>query len=219
MANTLPAPNWFLALVVPEEPALTQLLVDLPDGVRPFAAADLHITVAFLGPCGQERALLAWQAIAPLRHPAIAVVSGGWRAMGPAGNPSAYALTLEPDAVLNPSQDPDQNQSRDHNQAMDRGQNLTAALIERWRQPALAAAGLPPERRAALPHITLARPRWRGVGQHRAGLEAWWQQAAGPRAPRPQHGLILREIAIYTWAADRQHQLFRIVIRRPLDQG
>lgn len=211
MAHPLPAANWFLALVVPEEPALTQLLVDLPDGVRPFAAADLHITVAFLGPCGQERALLAWQAIAPLRHPAIAVVSGGWRAMGPAGNPSAYALTLGPDAALNPSQDPDQ--------VRDRGGQLTAGLIERWRQPALEAAGLPPERRAALPHITLARPRWRGVGQHRAGLEAWWQQAAGPRAPRPQHGLILREIAIYTWAADRQIQLFRIVIRRPLDQG
>ncbi len=207
----MPRPNWFLALVVPEEPALSQLLVDLPDSVRPFAAADLHITVAFLGPCGQERALLAWQAIAPLRHPPIAVVTGGWRAMGPAAAPSAFALTLGPDSEQKPSKDP--------GLVWERGGELTAALIERWRQPAHEAAGLAPERRAALPHITLARPRWRGVGPDRAGLETWWQQAAGPESLRPQHGLILREIALYTWAADRQNQLFRIQTRRPLDQA
>ena len=216
MVNSMAAANWFLALVVPEQAGLSRLLADLPDSVRPFAAADLHITVAFLGPCGQERALRAWQAIAPLRHPAIAVVSGGWRAMGPPDNPSAYALTVEPD--------PDQNQRKDDNQLRDRGRNLTAALIERWRQPALKAAGLPPERRAALPHITLARPRRRGLEQERAGIEAWLQQASGtqassPQAPRPQHHLILREIALYTWDDDRQHQLFRLETRRPLDQG
>ncbi|MFZ0406670.1 MAG: hypothetical protein WAM11_00970 [Cyanobium sp.] len=189
-------PNWFVALVVPQQAGLTRFLVDLPASVRAFDAADLHLTVAFLGPCDQERALLAWRAIAPLRHPALTVVTAGWRLLGPPANPSAYALTLEPD--------PQQPQPGP-------GSRLSAELIEQWRQPALAAAGLPPERRAALPHITLARPGLRGVGQDRAALEAWLLNA-----PPPRQSLVLREIALYTWADVRQRQLFRIQAQRPL---
>jgi len=193
----MPSANWFLALVVPEQARLTELLVDLPASLRPFCAADLHITVAFLGACGGER---AWQAIAPLRHPAIAVVPGGWRAMGPAETPSAYALTLATDSA------------EELDQA--HGSALTRSLIERWRLPALAAAELPPERRAALPHITLARPRRRGVATEQAEAATWLE-----RAPRPQHGFVLDQLALYTWADDRQSQLFVIQAQRALDQA
>ncbi len=196
----MPPANWFLALVVPEQAHLTELLVDLPAGLRPFCAADLHITVAFLGACGAERAWRAWQAIAPLQHPALAVVPGGWRAMGPAETPSAYALTLAPDSA--------EELDQVH------GSRLTRSLIERWRLPALAAADLPPERRAALPHITLARPRRRGMAAGQAEVDAWLQ-----RAPRPRHGFVLDQIALYTWADDRPSQLFAIQAQRPLDQA
>lgn len=196
----MPPANWFLALVVPEQAHLAELLVDLPASLRPFCAADLHITVAFLGACGAERAWRAWQAIAPLQHPAIAVVPGGWRAMGPAQNPSAYALTLAPDSA------------EELDQA--HGSALTRSLIERWRVPALAAADLPPEPRTALPHITLARPRRRDAASEQAKVEAWLQ-----RVPLPQHGFVVDQIALYTWADDRRNQLFTIQAQRPLDQA
>ena len=189
-------PNWFVALVVPEQAGLSRFLVDLPASVRAFDAADLHLTVAFLGPCDQEQALLAWEAIAPLCHPALSVVTAGWRVMGPAQNPSAYALSLGPD--------PGQQQA---------GQSSRVAteLIESWRRPALAAAGLPPERRAALPHITLARPRRRGIEADRAAMATWLLQALPP-----QRELLLRDIALYTWDDDRQQRLFKIQAQRPL---
>ena len=56
----MPRANWFLALVVPEQAGLSQQLRDLPPGQRPFQAADLHITVAFLGACDRTRAWQAW---------------------------------------------------------------------------------------------------------------------------------------------------------------
>jgi len=186
--------NWFVALVVPEQAGLHHLTAGLPAGLRRFQAADLHLTLAFLGACGAERALRAWQAIADQAQPAITVQAGSWRAMGRPERPSAYALTLG------------------------QGAQLAAGLIDRWRPPLLAAAGLPVEHRHALPHITLARPQRRLDPAAAAGSQAAmasWMRAT----PVPDASFALREVALYCWAADRSSQLFRIERRRRLDLG
>ncbi len=74
--------NWFVALVVPEQAGLDGVLPSLPPGLRRFQPGDRHLSVAFLGACGAERALDAWQAIAACSHPPIAVRHASWRAMG-----------------------------------------------------------------------------------------------------------------------------------------
>jgi hypothetical protein len=50
--------------------------------------------------------------------------------------------------------------------------------------------------------------------QDRTAMASWLQQA-----PQPQQRFILEEIGLYTWASDRQQQLFRLEARRPLDAG
>ncbi len=182
--------NWFLAFVVPEQVGLHNLTADLPLGICRFSPADLHLTVAFLGACEEHQALQSWEAIAALQHPSIVVRAGCWRAMGSPQRPSAYALTLA------------------------QGNALTARLIELWRQPAFQAAGLPIEQRAALPHITLARPPRRGGEEERKAMVNWLRQA-----PVPEHPFLLEQIALYTWATDRSRQRFRIHSRRRLDQA
>jgi 2'-5' RNA ligase len=183
--------NWFLALVVPEQAALLAATAGLPPGLRRFQPADLHLTLAFLGACGEDRALRAWQAIAPIGHPPIRACAGAWRAMGPPRRPSAYALTLG------------------------RGRRLTARLIESCRAAALAGAELPCDDRPPLPHITLARPRLRAVGatDSREAMAAWLRHAPVPGQP-----FTLEEIGLYRWAEDRGQRLFSIALRRPLDQ-
>lgn len=197
--------HWFLALVVPEGERLLAATSNLPPGMRCFSPSDLHITVGFLGCCGIERAMAAWQAMGSRRHAAIAIRPGGWRPMGAARRPSAYALTLAS------------------------GHNTTAALIEGWRGEALAAAELPPEPRPALPHITLVRPCRHKRSQQPIGtaeVMARWLSAA----PIPRARLLLREIALYGWAMEREQRLvrnqqlvrdprlFTILRRRHLDQ-
>jgi 2'-5' RNA ligase len=182
------AANWFLALVVPPQPSWEALTADLPVGLRRFAPEDRHLTVAFLGACGAERAKAGWQALAPLRHPPIQATAGAWRALGPRHHPSAYGLTLA------------------------EGRDRAANLMAEWGQLALQAAGLPSERRPPLPHITLARPPRRRAEDLRWAMARWLVTA-----PIPAEPFLLQQLALYTWSPVRGERLFRIVAARHLD--
>jgi 2'-5' RNA ligase len=180
--------NWFIALEVPPLAAWEGLTRGLPEDMRRFAPPDRHLTLAFLGPCGTERAERAWGALAGLRHPPIDATAAAWRAMGPRGRPSAYALTLA------------------------RGLGPAAALIDDWGHRALLAAGLPPSHRRPLPHITLVRPPRRRAAALWPPMRHWLRQAPLPGGP-----FRLETLALYTWSDDRAQRLFRIVAERPLD--
>lgn len=181
------APNWFLALPLPPQARWQEAAVTAPAPLRRFAAEDLHCTLAFLGPCGEERAIAAWQALAALEASAISVQAGGWRCLGPARQPSAYGLTLA------------------------EGHASLCALLQRWEPLARQAAGLEPSTRPPLPHVTLLRPRRRDAPQLIEPMRAWMQQAPLPPGP-----VLLQELALYTWDLQRQQRLFRITQRRPL---
>jgi len=181
-------PNWFLALVMPPQPRWEALTAALPVGLRRFAPEDRHLTVAFLGPCGAERANAAWRAVAPLRHPPIRATAGAWCALGPRRRPSAYGLTLAD------------------------GRDPAATLLKDWGEVALRAAGRPTERRPPLPHITLARPPRRQADALLGAMAHWLVTA-----PLPTEPFLLEHLALYTWRPDRRERLFRIVAARHLD--
>jgi 2'-5' RNA ligase len=157
--------------------------------LRPLAPEDLHVTLAFLGPCGEERALQAWQAAAALRHPPIGITAGSWRGFGPRRSPSAFGLTL----------------AEGHPQLVE--------LIRGWRHPILRAAGRPPDGREPLPHITLARPPRRSGPAQRARILRLLQDQ-----PLPSGRVDLATLALFTWAADRRARQFRVVASRPLER-
>lgn len=182
-----PAANWFLALPLPPACGWERAALGAPQELRRLDPLDLHLTVAFLGACDATAAWAAWAAAAPLRQRPITATAGGWRAMGPAAAPSAYALLL------------------------DRGADALAALLASWGPPALAAAGRPAERRRPLPHVTLLRPRRRDGQRLRGPMAAWMATA-----PLPGDPVTFREMALYTWNPDRRERLFQIVARRPL---
>lgn len=182
------AANWFIGLVVPEQAGWIAVASGIPPGVRRFHPLDLHLTVAFLGPCGAERAQAAWQALVQERHPSITAEAGSWLALGSPRRPSAFGLGLG------------------------RGHSNTAALMAHWGPAALAAANRPAEQRAPLPHITLARPTRRGGDAARAAMEGWIAQAPTPTTPAQ-----LEHLALFTWAADRTERLFQVVAQRRLD--
>lgn len=180
-------PNWFLAVPLPPQAHWQEAAATAPAALRRFAAEDLHITVVFLGSCGEQRALAAWQAVVSLEAASLSVQAGGWRALGPPRQPSAYGLTL----------------AAGHQELSD--------LLHRCQPPALAAAGRALPVGPPLPHVTLLRPHRRQAEQWITPMRAWMHAA-----PLPPATAQLQELALWTWAPDRRERLFQIVRRRPL---
>ena len=173
-------PNWFVGLRVPPEAGVTAKVKGPPEGVRLFAEADLHMTVAFLGASGEAAAQRAWDRRLLARASAISASLGAVVPMGPPRRFSALAAELQA------------------------GHDAACGLIEALRAPMLEAAGARPDDRPPRPHITVARLRRRAAPGERQGALAWASalELEGLRVE-------LAELVLYTWAEDRTRTLFR----------
>jgi 2'-5' RNA ligase len=182
-------PNWFLAWPIDGAFALQAPLP--PTGVRRLHPDDLHVTIAFLGGCGEPAAMRALAALdaelaqAPVLP--LTVSLGAVVAMGPKRVYSALSALL------------------------DRGRSEAEAAIGRLRGDLCAAAGVREDRRPPKAHATLARPRFRATNEQRAlGLN--WASALDLSNVH----LCLDRIALYTWHEPRGLRQFRIVAQRTL---
>ena len=180
-------PNWFVGLRVPSEAGVTAKVQAPPEGVRLFAEADLHMTVAFLGAAGEAAAQRAWGRRSLARASAISASLGAVVPMGPPRRFSALAAELQA------------------------GRDAAGRLIEALRAPMLEAAGARPDDRPPRPHVTVARLRRRAApGERRDALA--WASALDLEGLRVE----LTELVLYTWAEDRTRTLFRAEARERL---
>ena len=175
-------PNWFIGLPVPPDGWHDELIASAPDGLRLFAPEDLHVTVAFLGGCGEERASAAWAEATRVEPRTIEARLGRLAAFGNPRRPSALAVKVEEaEAFLRP---------------------LLGVRGDAMRQ----AAGLQPEGREPRAHVTVARVPRRADRGLRDEAKAWIEE----REPVDQP-VSLERLALYTWAADRRQRQFRLV--------
>src|SRR6478609_9654158 len=148
----MPRPNWFFAF--PLDGAFVLELPALPSNFRRFHPEDVHLTLAFLGGCGQqaaERALSALDrrlASEPIGSMAISlgevVPMGGSRR-----NYSALSALL------------------------DRGRAEATASIAALRDLLTQTASGRTEKRSPKPHVSIARPRTRASDADREAGLSW----------------------------------------------
>jgi RNA 2',3'-cyclic 3'-phosphodiesterase len=188
----MPRPNFFFAF--PVDGQFVQQLPAPPAFFRLFHPEDVHLTLSFLGGCGEiaaQRALAALdEALARQPPPSVEISLGRVVPMGPARAYSALSALLE------------------------RGREPTAELITSLRDVVGEAALGRREQRAAKPHVSIARPRTNATEAARQAGLAWAAQLAqlGVRAS-------LTRIALYTWSeGNRRERLFRIVAERSLSR-
>lgn len=190
----MPRPNWFFAF-----PVDGRFVLDLPappPHFRLFPTEDVHLTLSFLGGCGEEAALRALAALddvlAARPLPCLEVSLGNVVPMG--GSKRDYSALS---ALL------------------DQGRDATSTLIGELRDVLSDAALGRREKRPPKPHITIARPGRRASEEARAaGLR--WAEGLDLRAIMAR----LDRIALYTWAeGNRRERLFRIVTERSLIAG
>jgi RNA 2',3'-cyclic 3'-phosphodiesterase len=186
----MPRPNWFLALPVAGSFVLE--LPPLPPQFRRFHPEDVHLTLAFLGGCGEEAALRALAVLDERLHAApLSSIPVSLAEVVPMGGSRRSYTALS--ALL------------------DRGQSETRACLVQLRDVLLEAATGRREKRPPKPHVSIARPRGRATdAQREAGLT--WAAELDLR----QVSTTLDRIALYTWHQARHERLFRIVSERRL---
>ena len=187
----MPRPNYFFAF--PLDGAFVLSLPPLPPSFRLFHPEDVHLTLSFLGSCGQDAAERAFAALDQVLRreprPSLDVSLGEVVPMGPRREYSALSALLEG------------------------GREPTSACIAALRDVVSEAALGRRELRAPKPHVTIARPSRRVTEAGRqAGLA--WAAALDLRAIEAR----LSRVALYTWSeGSRRERLFRILAERPLD--
>lgn len=160
-------PTWFIALPVVAG-AWFESVPAPPDRTGLFHADDLHLTVAFLDRCGEERALAAWEAF---RWPAgvVTVTLGEVVPLGNPRRPSALSALL----------------------ASGREEIERAMAVS--REEPISVAGAPREERPPKAHVTLARIS-KNAGPSERRLSLAWAQSLALGAPR----VLLDRVALYT---------------------
>lgn len=142
----------FVALRPP--PAIRDQLIDTMDGVPAARWQDeeqLHLTLRFVGAVERPVAEDAAAALAAVRFPAVTVALAGVGRFERRGRTEALWASVAPGDAL--------------------------AALHRKVDQALVRVGLEPERRAYLPHITLARFSRGGGGE--LDVERWLRRWAG----------------------------------------
>jgi RNA 2',3'-cyclic 3'-phosphodiesterase len=185
----MPRPNWFFGF--PVNGAFVLELPELPRSFRRFHPEDVHLTLAFLGRCSEEAAGRALAALDErLESSPLAILDVSLGQVVPMGSRRAYSALS---ALL------------------DRGREEATACLTACRDVLTETALGRREKRPALPHITLARPRSRATDADREAGLAW-------AAALDLHAVsaTLDRIALYTWSELRHQRLFRIVAERRL---
>jgi RNA 2',3'-cyclic 3'-phosphodiesterase len=184
-------PNWFFAF--PLDGRFVLDLPELPPAFRRYHPDDVHLTLSFLGGCGEEAALRALAALdgALAQNPihGWSIALGEVVPMGPRTRYSALSALLS------------------------QGRENTERYIAGLRDVLSDAALGRRERRPPKAHVTLARPgRQATEARREEGLA--WARTLDLNAVTAQ----LSSIALYTWQDDRRksERLFRVVAQRAL---
>ncbi len=171
MSGVIGLSNWFLGFPV-SAGLWFDALSPPPDGTRLLAPADLHVTLAFLGPVEASRARTAFESIP---RDAICAFEIGLGPIVPMGHPKRFSALAARVEILSTD---------------------ASALLETLaglRDRLLDTTGLRRDRRAMMPHVTLARVGRRASREERDRALGW---AASEKLVSTR--LPLDRIALYT---------------------
>lgn len=173
--------NWFVGFPVSHVGWYKELRRNLPEGVRVFAAEDLHITVAFLGRLSEEARESVCEAIKQLSFTPVEIALGGLMQLPSPRRFSALSFYLE------------------------RGRREIEEFMAQNAPLIYKAAGVEPDRRKPLAHLTIARPLRKNSAKVQAGIVK-----AIPLIVAKPVLITIDSLALYGWDEERKARQFKI---------
>lgn len=181
--------NWFVAFKVDPGNWYGQLAPLLPQSLKIFHPDDLHMTIAFLGNFNEK--------VNPLDTKKIVEIIRGFT-LEPITLNSQGIIVLPSEkhftAICLDFENPQENGFLHKNKLL-----LDSITILRDRL--LEAAGVAPEKRNFLPHVTVARPHRRLSFLQKEILLGELRKIPSMTIP-----ITLKTVALYTWADHRIHR-------------
>jgi 2'-5' RNA ligase len=181
--------SWFVAFPVVAGDWFARLS-PVPAGTRFVAAADLHLTLAFLGAVGESRARTAFNGLSATAIRCVEIRLGAVVPMGSPGRANALCAKVEP---------------------ADTESRTIAEALTASRDSIFEAAALPRETRTMRPHVTLARIRRKADVEQRRRAIAWAE-----KNDLTSIRIRLDRIGLYAAARDRSTHAYDVVESRDL---
>ena len=184
MSDVPAAGNWFLGW---KPQGLLEWIADLrhgaPHGIRWFHPEDCHVTLAFFGRLPADKIHRVVEVLEASASQSIAATIGQPLLLPSARRFSSLSFLIESGPL----------------------RNAMAEQRDEW----MGLAGLPPERRDPLPHLTFARPDRRASGAEIRAVRTWMEQLQPPN----ELEVTFEGPALFTWADDRTQRQFKVVLR------
>ncbi|NUO52309.1 MAG: hypothetical protein HOV80_25940 [Polyangiaceae bacterium] len=172
--------TWFIALPVAVGPWFERLPPPA-DKTSIFHPDDLHLTIAFLGRVGEERALAGWERFRwPLGPTTVSL--GDVVGLGNPRRPSALSALLV------------------------RGREEVEDAMGESRVGAIEAAGAEPDERPPKAHVTIARPS-RSAGSRERARAVEWAKTIDLRGAE----VLLDRVALYASGSGPEGRRYRQV--------
>jgi 2'-5' RNA ligase len=179
--------NWFVAIPIPPEAWFNDRLEPSIPGLWRVHPADLHMTIAYLGPVEESVAREAFALHSAWKGGIIDAQSGPIIPLGDPHRYSALVMTLK------------------------EGNEKAKSMMSTLGPLMKTAAGRPPEHREPLPHVTLVRAKRRTGKGERAEAIRW-----GTALDLPSCSLTLNQLALYRGRNATEGPRYEIVHQVPL---
>jgi len=176
--------NWFLGWK-PSGPLdwIADLRHGAPHAIRWFHPEDCHVTLTFFGRLTEEKIREICERLAASSPQSITATIGKPLLLPSSRRFSALSFSVESEAL----------------------RNAIAEQRDEW----MVLAGLPPESRDPLPHLTFARPDRRGSSAQLRAIRKWMEELCPPRG----FAVTFEGPVLFTWSDDRTQGQFKIVAR------
>jgi 2'-5' RNA ligase len=177
--------NWFAAFKVESSQWYQDIAAKIPPEIKLFHPDDLHMTISFLGNYNDEKLEDVKKAIESTFFKPFNLYAHRFILLPKESNFSAFCLEF------------------------DSSESGLYLQIEKSRENIYKAAGITPDKKKFIPHVTMGRPPRSTSNSERKKIADFVNKLSNFDVK-----IYIKSSAIYTWSDNRKEKMFKIIFEK-----